>query len=76
VPITDPAAFVRVVKAAFGQRRKTLANALRAGLPGLGAAGVEAGLTAAGIDGRRRAETLSLAEFARLAHFFVGLEAA
>jgi 16S rRNA (adenine1518-N6/adenine1519-N6)-dimethyltransferase len=76
VPIADPAAFVRVVKAGFAQRRKTLANALRAGFPGLGAAGVEAGLTEAGIDGRRRAETLSLPEFARLAHFFAGSEAA
>jgi 16S rRNA (adenine1518-N6/adenine1519-N6)-dimethyltransferase len=76
VPIGDPAAFVRVVKAAFAQRRKTLANALRAGFRGLGAAGVEAGLAAAGIDGRRRGETLSLAEFARLAHFFAGPEAA
>jgi 16S rRNA (adenine1518-N6/adenine1519-N6)-dimethyltransferase len=76
VPIPDPATFVRVVKAAFGQRRKTLANALRAGLPALGVAGVKAGLRAARIDGRRRAETLSLAEFARLAQFFVGLQAA
>ncbi len=76
VPIADPAAFVRVVKAGFAQRRKTLANALRAGFPGLGVSGVEAGLTEAGIDGQRRAETLSLPEFARLAHFFAGSEAA
>ncbi|MBI4012532.1 MAG: ribosomal RNA small subunit methyltransferase A [Candidatus Rokubacteria bacterium] len=76
VPIADPAAFARVVKAGFAQRRKTLANALRAGLAGLGAAGVEAALAGAGIDGRRRAETLSLPEFARLAQFFAGPEAA
>jgi 16S rRNA (adenine1518-N6/adenine1519-N6)-dimethyltransferase len=50
-----------VVHAAFGRRRKTLANALAgAGLaPGLPAA--------AGIDGGRRAETLSPGEFAALA---------
>lgn len=76
VPIGDPAAFVRVVKAGFAQRRKTLANALRAGFRGLGAAGVEAALARAGIDGRRRAETLTLPEFARLAQFFVAPEAA
>jgi 16S rRNA (adenine1518-N6/adenine1519-N6)-dimethyltransferase len=76
VPIADPAAFARVVKAGFAQRRKTLANALRAGFAGLGAAGVEAALAGAGIDGRRRAETLSLPEFARLAQFFAGPEAA
>lgn len=76
VPIDDPAAFVRVVKAGFGQRRKTLANALRAGFPALGAPGVEARLARAGIDPRRRAETLTLEEFARLARFFAAPEAA
>src|SRR5581483_9191182 len=44
VPVDDPAAFVRLVKAAFAQRRKTLANALRAGFPELGPAGVARGL--------------------------------
>ncbi|MGH7265363.1 MAG: 16S rRNA (adenine(1518)-N(6)/adenine(1519)-N(6))-dimethyltransferase RsmA, partial [Candidatus Rokuibacteriota bacterium] len=68
MPLADPDAFVRVVKAAFARRRKTLANALAAGLPGLD----RARLAAAGIDGRRRAETLSLAEFARLAEVFSG----
>lgn len=76
VPIDDPAAFVRVVKAGFAQRRKTLANALRGGFPWLGAAGVEARLAEARIDGRRRAETLSIEEFARLAQFFAAPEAA
>jgi 16S rRNA (adenine1518-N6/adenine1519-N6)-dimethyltransferase len=55
-----------VVRAAFGQRRKSLANALRAG--GYPVARVGAALEGAGIDGRRRAETLDLGEFARLAH--------
>jgi 16S rRNA (adenine1518-N6/adenine1519-N6)-dimethyltransferase len=76
VPIDDPAVFARVVKAGFGQRRKTLANALRTGFPGFGAAGVEARLARAGIDARRRAETLTLEEFARLARFFAAPEAA
>jgi 16S rRNA (adenine1518-N6/adenine1519-N6)-dimethyltransferase len=66
VALGDEVAFARTVRAAFGQRRKTLANALRGG--GLGGAGaIAAALARAGIDGERRAETLTLAEFARLA---------
>ena len=76
IPLDDSGAFVRLVKAAFAHRRKTLANALRAGFPALGAAAVEQRLAAAGIDGRRRAETLGLEEFGRLARFFVVPEAA
>jgi 16S rRNA (adenine1518-N6/adenine1519-N6)-dimethyltransferase len=76
VPVEDPATFVRVVKAGFAQRRKTLANALRAGFPRLGAAGIAARLERAGLDGRRRAETLNLQEFARLAESFAGPEGA
>lgn len=69
VPIGDAAAFARVVKAAFAHRRKTLANALRGALLGLSREAVEAALEAAGIAGGRRAESLSLPEFARLAQF-------
>jgi len=58
--------FRAVVMAAFGQRRKNLANALAAGL-GLSADRARAIAAAAGIDPGRRAETLSLEEFARLA---------
>lgn len=76
VALGDPAMFVQVVKAGFAQRRKTLANALRAGFPRLGGAEVQRRLGRAGLDGRRRAETLNLEEFARLAHFFVPPEAA
>jgi len=66
VSIAEPERFRRLVRAAFGQRRKNLANALGAGL-GLGAERARSVITAAGIDPGRRAETLSLAEFARLA---------
>ena len=59
-------AVLRVVRAAFGQRRKTLRNALAAGL-GLDGASVRAALAEAGIDGERRAETLGLVEFGALA---------
>jgi 16S rRNA (adenine1518-N6/adenine1519-N6)-dimethyltransferase len=67
VPIAAPGRFRRVVLAAFGQRRKNLANALAAGL-GLGSDTARTLLTAAAIDPTRRAETLSLAEFAHLAN--------
>jgi len=64
VPIADEAHYSRVVHAAFGQRRKTLRNALRAGHDD---ADVDAALAATGIDGVRRGETLDIAEFAALA---------
>jgi 16S rRNA (adenine1518-N6/adenine1519-N6)-dimethyltransferase len=60
-PIHDRARFEQVVRLAFGQRRKTLANALR------GVAGPEA-FAAAGIDPRARGETLPAEAFARLAN--------
>ncbi len=67
VPVGDPSRLRAVVLAAFGQRRKSLANSLASGL-GLSAERARAMCAAAGIDAGRRAETLSLAEFAELAH--------
>lgn len=58
-------AFFRLARAGFSQKRKTLRNTLSAGL-GLPAAQAESLLAAAGIDPRRRAETLSIAEWGRL----------
>lgn len=63
-PIADEAHYSRVVHAGFGQRRKTLRNALRAMF--LDDA-VDAALVATGIDGGRRGETLDIAEFGALA---------
>lgn len=57
--------FFRVVKAAFGQRRKALGNALAAGLS-MDKQTVQEALKAAGIDANRRGETLSLEEFAAI----------
>jgi 16S rRNA (adenine1518-N6/adenine1519-N6)-dimethyltransferase len=57
--------FRTVVLAAFGQRRKSLANALAAGL-GIGSERARELCDAAGVDHGRRAETLSLNEFVRL----------
>jgi len=67
VAVHDTAVFRRVVKAAFGQRRKTLRNALRTG----GYSDLDAVGTRVGIDMQRRGETLSLEEFAALANAFV-----
>lgn len=68
VDVADPAQFFAVVRAAFGQRRKALPNAL-SGDPALGWTRERANdaLALAGIDPQRRGETLSLAEFAALA---------
>ncbi len=65
VPIADETHYANVVHAAFGQRRKTLRNALRAVFP---VPAVDAALTVTEIDGQRRGETLTIADFARLAH--------
>jgi 16S rRNA (adenine1518-N6/adenine1519-N6)-dimethyltransferase len=63
-PIADAARYSEVVHAAFGLRRKTLRNALRARWQ---PEAVERALAATGIDGGRRGETLDIPEFARLA---------
>jgi 16S rRNA (adenine1518-N6/adenine1519-N6)-dimethyltransferase len=65
----DEAAFFRVVRAGFSQKRKTLRNSLSAGL-GFPPATVEEVLEQAGVDPRRRAETLSLIEWAGVVHAF------
>lgn len=68
--------FQRVVKAAFGTRRKTLRNALLR-LPSVDAAHVDAALASASIDGKRRGETLSVEEFGTLSQHLArqGVEA-
>jgi 16S rRNA (adenine1518-N6/adenine1519-N6)-dimethyltransferase len=61
VDIEDFEAFERLVKAAFGQRRKTLENNLRDSY-----ANLKENLRLLNIEGSRRAETLSVGDFARL----------
>jgi 16S rRNA (adenine1518-N6/adenine1519-N6)-dimethyltransferase len=65
VDVPDPGSFEALVKALFSHRRKTLSNALKpfAAIRGRDAAAV---LREAGLDGRRRPETLDLEELARL----------
>jgi 16S rRNA (adenine1518-N6/adenine1519-N6)-dimethyltransferase len=66
VPLADERRFHAVVRAAFGQRRKMLANTLAAGL-GLPLEVVRRQATRAGVDPGRRAETLTILEFAEVA---------
>jgi 16S rRNA (adenine1518-N6/adenine1519-N6)-dimethyltransferase len=62
--LADEALFARIVAAAFGQRRKTLRNALKT-------LAEEKALERAGIDPGARGETLSVADFVRLANALV-----
>lgn len=66
VAVPDEERFGEVVRAAFAQRRKTIANSLTATLA-LSSAQVRDALLTVGIDPARRGETLNLDEFARLA---------
>lgn len=74
VRAADPGWFFRTVRAAFGQRRKVLPNALwHAGLTADRAVAAEA-CERAGVDPRRRGETLTVAEFAQLADALAAAE--
>jgi len=66
-PVDDPALFEEVVKRAFATRRKMLRRALG---DGFGEEVAGAALAASGIAGTKRAEELSVADFARLANAF------
>ncbi|MGL5207404.1 MAG: 16S rRNA (adenine(1518)-N(6)/adenine(1519)-N(6))-dimethyltransferase RsmA [Acidaminococcaceae bacterium] len=68
VDIVDEKLFFRVVKAAFSVRRKMLSNALKN--MGIDSEHAALWLETAGIDGKRRGETLSLPEFAVLTNTF------
>lgn len=65
VVVRDEARFFCTIRAAFGHRRKILANALKDA--GFRPDVVARGLAHAAIDPQRRGETLSLEEFGRLA---------
>ena len=67
--------FFRVVKAGFSMKRKQLKNSLSGGLQ-LRSSLIRDLLRAADIDPQRRAETLSLAEWARLTRTVAGAEVA
>jgi len=67
VEVASESLLFRIIRGAFQMRRKQLANTLEASLD-LDREGVARLCRAAGIDGRRRGETLTLDEFARLAN--------
>jgi len=58
----------QVVQAAFGKRRKTLRNALLGSTLEFSDESISAALELAGIDPKRRAETLSVKEFVNLSN--------
>ena len=60
----DPKLFFQVVRAAFSQRRKMLSNCLKS--LGLSSDQVKTLMERAGIDGKRRGESLSMEEFGKL----------
>ncbi len=72
VDISDYKTFFRVVRAGFGQKRKQLKNALSSGL-GLDAEKTAFVFDTSKIDSRRRAETLTLDEWAVLTQAYTTL---
>ena len=68
VQVGDEEVYFKVIKAAFALRRKTLSNALSSGL-GISKDKISKILLDAGIDEKRRGETLTDEEFARISHF-------
>ena len=77
IELRDEASFRQIVRLAFAQRRKTLMNNFRnIRLQGFSPEGMLAALHASGIDGMRRAETLSAQEFGLLANCFIAKEKA
>ncbi len=63
----DEALMLNVVRAAFGQRRKTLLNALSSGLSSYGKQELTDAVQRCGLSPNVRGETMSIAQFAALA---------
>ena len=70
IKLTDAAFFKQLVKASFAQRRKMLMNNLKSSklLVDIEEEKINKTLSEAGIDGKRRGETLSVDEFGRLSN--------
>lgn len=66
IAVQDEKRFFRLVKAAFGQRRKTLLNALAAGLGGVERDSIRAAILSCGLPEDIRGERLGIPEFAAL----------
>jgi len=72
--VARPELYRRVVRAAFAGRRKTLRNSVTVGEFAFGAELIAAALGEAGIDPGRRAETVTVQEFAAIANAIVNRE--
>ncbi len=70
VEVRSEELFMRVVRAAFAQRRKTLLNALSSAFGELSKESIEKCLTNSGFDPKVRGEVLSIGEFAKIADAF------
>jgi 16S rRNA (adenine1518-N6/adenine1519-N6)-dimethyltransferase len=66
VRVQDPDFLFQLIKAAFGQRRKTLVNAAGTGISGLSKTCVSEAIAAEGLSPQVRGEALTLEQFARL----------
>ncbi|NLV86604.1 MAG: 16S rRNA (adenine(1518)-N(6)/adenine(1519)-N(6))-dimethyltransferase RsmA [Clostridiales bacterium] len=64
--VSDEALFFRIVRAAFNQRRKTLANALSAGLPEITKEEILKAMELCGMEEKVRGEVLDIKGFAEL----------
>ena len=73
--VRDEALMFRCVRAAFGQRRKTLSNALTNGLGAYNREEVNAALESAGVSVQARGETLGIEEFAAISEALSALKA-
>jgi len=67
VEVKDKALFFRVVRAAFGMRRKTLLNALSSNFGEIGKEKLEEIIVSCGFDAKIRGEVLSIGDFAKIA---------
>ena len=67
ISVSDSALLMRLIHAAFEQRRKTLVNAISAKFPSLGKERLAELLVELGFDASVRGERLSTADFAKLA---------
>ena len=70
VEVRSEELFMRVVRASFVQRRKTLLNALSSAFGELSKESIEKCLTNSGFDPKVRGEVLSIGEFAKIADAF------
>ncbi|MBA4396409.1 MAG: ribosomal RNA small subunit methyltransferase A [Syntrophus sp. (in: bacteria)] len=77
VDLQNEELFRKIVRLSFAKRRKTLLNNLRhASLPGYPAESMLSALQDSGMDGMRRAETLSAMEFGLLSNYIISKEKA